>query len=78
MRKAETSEDRREKEKLKKDAEKNMLAAKADKNDVQKVRQLLNLITMANYDNMKARLREMIFGDRQTFNEQVGKLVGAE
>lgn len=50
MRKAETSEDRREKEKLKKDAEKNMAAAKADKNDVQKVRQLLNLITMANYD----------------------------
>jgi hypothetical protein len=68
MRKAETSEDRREKEKLKKDAEKNMAAAKADKNDVQKVRQLLNLITMANYDSMKQRLREMIFGDRLTFN----------
>jgi len=78
MRKPENSEERREKDKLKKDAERNMLAVKADKNDVQKVRILLNQITMENYTTMKDKLRKLIFGDRQTYEEQAHKLIGTQ
>jgi hypothetical protein len=78
MRKAETSEERREKEKLKNDAIRNMAAVKADKNDTQKVKLLLNQITMENYTSMKEKLRKLLFADRKTFEEQAAKLIGTE
>jgi len=74
----ETSEERKEKAKLKADSERHMAAVKADKNDVQKVRILLNQITQENYITMKEKLKRLIFGDRKTFEEQAAKLIGTE
>lgn len=55
-----------------------MAAVKADKNDIQKVKLILNQITMENYASMKEKLRKLIFGDRKTFEEQAVKLIGTE
>lgn len=76
--KVETPEDVAKRQKLRDDAKKYMELVKADKNDLMKVRLLLNQITMDNYNSMKEKLRGLLFGERKTYEEMADKLIGTE
>jgi len=57
-------------EDLNKNAEKNLLVARASKNELQRVRLILNQITQDNVDLKISQLREMLIGDRKLLSEE--------